>query len=129
MKRSTFIKYGQWQSGPSVGTTDYFLRIALGGEINGWYYPFVLQEHMDDPKSTFTVLRSDSDVRQWYDVTYVLREHNIRDMQSRLKRRDTVLENLNSGPWDAKWYVGWRRYWLKLLRYQRKILSFRKIDL
>jgi hypothetical protein len=29
-------------------------------------------------------------------------------MKDRWRRRKIVLENLNSGPWDAKYYVGWR---------------------
>jgi glycosyltransferase involved in cell wall biosynthesis len=128
MKRSTYIKYGVWESGPNVGTTSYFLRMALGGEINGWYYPFIFQEHMDDPKSECTVIRRDEDIHKWYHVTYTLRVNNIRNMKSRLERRKLVLENLNYGPWEAKWYVGWRKYWLNFVKYGKRILSCLKTE-
>lgn len=35
--------------------TDYCIRAAAGGYINGWYYPFFYQEHMDDPRSEHTI--------------------------------------------------------------------------
>jgi glycosyltransferase involved in cell wall biosynthesis len=109
MKRSTYKHYGCWQSGIDVGTTEYFLNMALGGEINGWYFPPILQEHMDDPKSMHSMVTNDEDVCKWYDVTYTLRTKKITNMRERWKRRDIVLANLNSGPWDVKYYVGWRR--------------------
>lgn len=46
------------------GITGYFLRIARAGWINGWYYPFLYQEHMDDPRAAHTLIRSDDDLRR-----------------------------------------------------------------
>lgn len=108
IKKSTFQKYGLWEPGQDVGTTGYFLNMALGGEINGWYYPFIYQEHMDDPRSKHSLVTDDEGVTRMYNVTYTLRTKKIKDMKSRWDRRKTVLENLNSGPWAAKCYVGWR---------------------
>lgn len=108
MKRITFQKYGLWEPGRDVGTTDYFLEMALGGEINGWYYPLVLQEHMDDPKSKHSLVTDDESVKMMYDVTYTLRANKIRDMKSRWEARPFVLKNLNADPWQAEHYVGWR---------------------
>ncbi len=108
MKRRTFEKYGQWKAGPDVGTTYYFKRMSLGGFINGWHFPLVLQEHMDDPRSKHCLVTDDESLRGLYDVTYTLRELKIRDMKSRWARRLIVLKDLNSEPWDVKYYVGWR---------------------
>jgi len=108
MKRSTYEQQGPWDVGPNVGTTYYFIRMALAGYINGWYYPLVLQEHMDDPRSTHTFLTSDENIRRLHDVTFTLRTKNIRDMKSRWARRRVVLKNLFDDPWQVEYYVGWR---------------------
>jgi glycosyltransferase involved in cell wall biosynthesis len=107
-KRKTYLKYGPWPQGADVGTTEYFLRMALGGEINGWYFPPVLQEHMDDPRSGHCLVTNDDEVREMYDVTYTLRTKKINNMDQRWKRRRIVLDNLNKGPWRAECYTGYR---------------------
>jgi GT2 family glycosyltransferase len=93
IKRNTFKKFGPMLVGGA--TTKYWLRIALAGYVNGYYYPFVFQEHMD--------------------------EHNINNMRDRWKRRKVVLKNLNCDPWEAKYYVGWRR---KLRGIKRRVDNF-----
>ncbi len=105
VKRETFKKFG-----PIVGTgtTQYWLKIALAGYVNGYYYPFILQEHMDDLKSKHCLLKDDESIRKYRDVTVVLREHNVKTMEARWKRREDVLKNVNSDPWDAGYYVSWR---------------------
>ena len=37
MKRRSFQKYGLWKKGRNIASTYYFLKMALAGEINGWY--------------------------------------------------------------------------------------------
>ena len=118
MKKKTFLKYGQWKKGSDVGTTYYFLNMALAGEINGWYYPLVLQEHMDDPRSKHSLVTDNESLRKMYDVTFTLRVHKILNIESRWSRRPLVLRNLNSEPWKAKYYVGWRG---KLWRIKHRI--------
>lgn len=108
MKRKTYEQYGSWKDGCDVGTTGYFLKMALGGEINGWYYPLIYQEHMDDPVSDHSILKDDITIGQMYDLTYTLRSQDIRTMEERMRWRKVVLHNLLSEPWDAKYYVGWR---------------------
>lgn len=46
------------------GITGYFLRIARAGWTNGWLFPFLYQEHMDDPRAPHTMIRSDDDLRR-----------------------------------------------------------------
>jgi glycosyltransferase involved in cell wall biosynthesis len=109
MKLATYRRYGLWDAGPDAGATGYFLKMAENGEVNGWYYPFILQEHMDDPMSSYSLLQNDESIKKMQSTTYVLRTHHITNMESRLKRRKVVLDNLCSGPWETKYYVGWRR--------------------
>jgi glycosyltransferase involved in cell wall biosynthesis len=42
--------------------TGYCKRLALRGWKIGWLYPFLLQEHMDDPRAPHTLLRTDEDM-------------------------------------------------------------------
>lgn len=114
-KRSVFEKFGPIER---KETTDYWLKIAKKGFINGFYYPLVLQEHMDDLKSKHCLLKDDESIRKMKDITFVLREHNINSVEQRWERRRYVLENLNNGPWEAGFYTGWR---LKLKRGVRKL--------
>ncbi len=61
MKRSCFRLAGSLRDDESF--TTYCLRVRIAGWVNGWYYPFIFQEHMDDPRSPYTRLRTDEDVR------------------------------------------------------------------
>jgi len=122
MKRRTYEEFGPWKKGCDVGTTYYFLKMALGGYINGWYYPLILQEHMDDPKSKHTLLTNDESVRRLHDVTYSLRTNNIWDMKRRWARRRVVLNNLFNDPWEAEYYVGWRAKLRRIKNRVKKIL-------
>jgi glycosyltransferase involved in cell wall biosynthesis len=105
LKRETFVRLG-----PMKGwdTTSYWLRMAQKGYINGFYYPLVLQEHMDDPKSKHCLLKDDATIEKMREITCVLRYHNIRTMADRWTRREMILHNLLDEPWDVKYYTGWR---------------------
>jgi len=118
LKRKTFLEIGSWDEGPDVGTTHYFLKMALAGYINGWYYPLIYQEHMDDPVSEYSVLKDDAAIEKMYDITYTLRAQNIKTMEGRMRWRRAVLHNLLCGPWEAKYYVGWRS---KLRRIKKRV--------
>ena len=120
LKRKTFLELGRWDEGPNVGTTDYFLRMALAGYINGWYYPLIYQEHMDDPVSKHSLLKDDEAINSLYDVTYTLRNRDIRTMIKRMAWRKRVIRNLLCDPWDAKYYIGWRS---RLRRVKSKLAS------
>ncbi len=108
MKRRTYIKYGQWRAGCNVATTGYFMKMARGGEINGWYYPLILQEHMDDPRSKHSLITDDESLRELYDITFTVRNDGITRMKQRWAKRKEILYVLNSEPWRAKYYIGWR---------------------
>jgi glycosyltransferase involved in cell wall biosynthesis len=125
MKRETYLKYGPWESGRHVGTTQYFLRMALGGEINGWYYPLIWQEHMDNPLSSYTKLKDDKSIAENFEITYSLKFKNIRTLKERVEMGDKVLRSICGGPWDAKYYVGIRN---KIRHIQTKFLQKLKLN-
>lgn len=59
MKKSVIQKLGILRDNESF--TDYCIRASAKGFINGWYYPFLYQEHMDDPRAEHTGIKSEAD--------------------------------------------------------------------
>lgn len=109
LKRKTFLEQGRWKDGFSVGTTYYFLQMALAGYVNGWYYPLILQEHMDDPKSRYCQIKDKKSFDRAVSTTFGLRAGRYEDPEGRLQWRQEIIRNLMDGPYDPRYYVGWRR--------------------
>lgn len=62
MKRRCITEHGMLRRNENF--TEYCIRLALGGYVNGWYYPFLYVDHMDDPRSPNTGIKSDDDLRR-----------------------------------------------------------------
>lgn len=60
MKRQCVTQQGLLRKKQSF--TQYCLELACRGYVNGWYYPFIHEEHLDDPRSPFTGLNNDGDL-------------------------------------------------------------------
>jgi glycosyltransferase involved in cell wall biosynthesis len=63
MKRAARERVGILANGQSF--TAYCVEVTKAGWINGWYYPFLLQEHMDDPRSPHSLLKTDEDLTRY----------------------------------------------------------------
>ena len=109
LKRKTFLEQGLWKEGANVGTTYYFLQIACAGYINGWYYPLILQEHLDDPKNVNCLIRDEKSYEKHKNITYGLKQNNYSDIEGRLKRREEIVRNILDDPYESRYYIGWRR--------------------
>ncbi len=112
IKRSTYE-----ESGPIDGdaTTHYWIKMALRDYINGFYYPLVFQEHMDDPKSQYCQLKDQATFEAARGVTVTLEHPKINSVGGLYWWRDEVLTNLLDGPWEVRYYVGWRD-WIRKLK-------------
>jgi hypothetical protein len=82
--------------------------MALKGYINGFYYPLIHVEHMDDPKSKYSQLKDEVSYQSAKQVTFGINSPGQETFAGRWRWRQQVLDNLLDGPWDAKYYVGWR---------------------
>lgn len=95
------------------GITSYFIRIALKGWVNGWYFPLLWMEHMDDPRAPNTVLRSDADFLEHLPLS------SSRAGAETLAQWDQHLRNsaayLQKSPSHAAYYRPWRRSARRLL--------------
>ncbi len=105
VKRETFERFGPIRE---TATTQYWLRMALAGYVNGWYYPLVCQDHLDDPLSPRSKLLDDDKIKAAYEGTYTLTAKKLRSRKELLKWREHDLRNILDEPWEAKYYVGWR---------------------
>jgi GT2 family glycosyltransferase len=104
IKREAFQRYGP--IGRSA-TTQYFLNLAKAGYVNGFYYPLVYQEHMDDPRSKHNRLKNMT-FEEAYKDTYGYQVGVIKDLQGYERLHKEILDNLLSGPYNPRYYIGWR---------------------
>ena len=85
----------------------YWIRMALKGYVNGYYFPLIYAEHMDYPWSKYYVPVTNSDGVTVTGSTYASRGiHTI--AEAKAWHQQVVLKSLLEGPWEPKHYVGWR---------------------
>ncbi len=117
-KKGFFEKLGPMQG---TGTTEYWLKIALAGFINGFYFPLVYMEHMDDMLSEHCRLH-----RMSYDEAYkympAYQSGWLKDIETYKRVRKQNINNLLTDPFDPKYYVGCRAKFRRAFKKAKKIL-------
>lgn len=106
MKRRCVEEQGLLRQGQSF--TDYCVQLGLRGYTNGWYYPFVREEHMDDPRSPWTGLNSDEDLQRRLPLS--AQQSGIRTLsqwEGQLHRSARYLQAVSADPRN---YRGWRKW-------------------
>ena len=91
----------------SNGTTSYWKRMALKGYVNGYYFPPIYVEHMDYPWSEHFAFSGKFD--QWAKTCRWVQCHNFRTVEDAKAWHRIVVQNILDDPWEAKYYIGWRR--------------------
>lgn len=107
IKRETYLKHG-----PILGNkmTSFWIKLAKNDLINGFYYPLIFQEHMDDPKSKHTLIKDEDSYQKMKNLSYNLQFHNQNTLKDRWRFRRQVLDILLDGQWEVKHYIGWREF-------------------
>ena len=114
MKRRCVEDNGLLRDGQSF--TSYCIELAAMGYVNGWYYPFVREEHLDDPRSPLTGLRTETDFQDRFPLTARLRGIGSLAQWDEENRRSAY--SVQSAHQDPRFHRGWRRrlrsriYWL-----------------
>jgi glycosyltransferase involved in cell wall biosynthesis len=92
--------------------THYCFDLARTGWSIGWHYPLVLQDHMDDPRSSYTAIRSDDDLvsRSPLSVTR-LSAPTVAAWDAQLRNDAICVQTASLRPQD---HQGWRRRWRSL---------------
>lgn len=100
--------------------TNYCIRLAAKGYINGWYYPFIYQDHMDDPRSPNTSLKTDEDLKKHMPLTAQnTGSYSLTDWMNFLREDAITLQTANL---DPKYYLGFRA---KIRKLRARILSLK----
>lgn len=112
MKRECFEKLGPLNEKQSF--TDYCIRLAKIGYIIGWYYPFLYQEHLDDPRCSKSLLKEDADIQKWAPLSAIKNGvTTISAWEAQLKKSAI---NLQCYSYDPKYFSGWRRIFKSVKR-------------
>lgn len=104
MSRALTTRHGLL--GPAESFTDYCIRAARGGAVNGFYYPFVPEDHMDDPRSPHTLIRTDADLLSRMPLSASVNGVcTVEEWTEQLRRSAHVLQTASL---DPRAYSGWR---------------------
>jgi hypothetical protein len=92
---------------PEQAFTTYCIDLALRGYQNGWYFPFIHEEHLDDPRSPWTGLRTDADLLDRLPLS--ARRTGVQtlaDWDEQMRRSARALQAANP---DPRSHSGWRK--------------------
>lgn len=86
--------------------TDYCLRAAASGYINGWYFPFLYQIHMDDPRNKETGINNEEDFQNRKPLSAI--NFNINSREEWIKRAIQSAQNLQAYSYNPRDFIGIR---------------------
>lgn len=126
MKRACVDKVGLLKEKES-GVTGYLGRVARAGWINGWYFPFLWQEHMDDPRAPHTLIKSDADLKKYLPLSAQnFGAETVEAWDAQLRRSAYRLQSLPANPaYYGPLRAAFRR---RMIRARRFIVSMRKAN-
>jgi glycosyltransferase involved in cell wall biosynthesis len=104
LRRSVVEEIGPLREGQSF--TQYCIDSARRGWVNGWYYPFLFEEHMDDPRSPNSLLRSDADLLERLPLS--ARQNGVRTLDDWTAQMRRSAEVAQTAPLDPRHFLGWR---------------------
>lgn len=105
MKRQVVDQLGPLQVKESF--TEYCLRAARHGWVNGFYFPFVGEDHMDDPRSPHTLIHNDADLLERMPLS--ARATGVRTVADWTRQLERSALTLQTASVDPRTYRGWRR--------------------
>lgn len=117
MPRSLVDRHGLLREEESF--TRYCIRAARVGLVNGFYYPFVREDHMDDPRSPNTLIHTDEDLAERMPLT--ARNNGVRTVEQWIDWMTQDAYALQTASLDPRSYQRWR---LKLRRVGRQVRKF-----
>jgi glycosyltransferase involved in cell wall biosynthesis len=85
---------------------EYCKRLAYQGWLLGWYFPFVREDHMDDPRSPNSLIRSDADLADGRPLT--AESFDVLTVEARIRQIHAFAVRCQEASIDPRRYVGWR---------------------
>jgi GT2 family glycosyltransferase len=103
--------------------TAWCVRAARHGWVNGWYYPFVREEHMDDPRSPHTIYRTDEEFLARRPLS--ARDTGVRSLAEWAEHMRHSARLVQTASLDLREYQGWRLRRRTVVRRIRRVLTGR----
>lgn len=116
LKREVIEQMGPIRDGQSF--TQWCIGSARRGWLNGWAFPFVHEEHMDDPRSPFTIYTDDDAFLRLRPLS--AEKTGVESVDDWLAQMRESARILQTWPADAHHYYGWRMRWRNLQRRLRR---------
>lgn len=120
MKRECLDELGQLD--PNQGFSSYCIELGRRGWTNGWLYPFVLQEDLDDPRGPNTMVRTDAELMSRLPLGAI--KQGISTLEAWAERRHQAALEVQRAPLDPRAYSGWR---LKMRRALKKLRAWKSV--
>jgi len=118
IKRETYKRFGPIRG---KSTTSYWLRIAKAGYINGWYYPLIYQEHMDDLRSQYSKLGR-LPFEEAFKFSPAFQEGTVKTLEQYVENRNEIIRNILEDPFDPTYYTGLRARTKKFKNKLKRVL-------
>ena len=103
--------------------TDYCIELARHGAINGWLYPFVREENMDDPRSPMTLLPDDEALRRRLPLT--AQTLGITSVDDWAQQEHESAVAVQAASLDLRQYSGWRAKMRNVRKRLRRVVRGR----
>jgi glycosyltransferase involved in cell wall biosynthesis len=119
MKRKLVNELGPLKDNESF--TDYCLRSSLLGWNHGWYFPFIHQEHMDDPRSTHCDIKTEEDFQSRKPLTAInFNIENLEEWKARVKEEAATVQRASPNP---KHHTGWCKRMKNIIKRIKKMIG------
>ncbi len=122
MKRQCVEQLGPMPEGLSF--PKYCIELSALGWINGWPYPFVREEHMDDPRSAHTRFRTDADLQARLPLT--ARVNGVTTVEGWTEQLRRSARNAQTATLDVRHYRGWRAQRTKAWRRAKAAVGLKR---
>lgn len=116
MKRACVDRAGPIRDDESF--TSYCIRLARHGWLNGWYYPFLCQEHMDDPRVPHTALRTDADIAA--NLPLSAQQRGVTTIAAWQEQLLRSARHVQEAPLSPSYYSKWRSFLRRAWQRARK---------
>jgi len=104
LPREMVTRQGPLRQGQSF--TQYCLDLARRGAVNGWVYPFVREDNLDDPRSPNTLFKDDEDFRRRMPLT--AQALGITSVADWARQEHESAVAVQRASLDLREYSGWR---------------------
>jgi glycosyltransferase involved in cell wall biosynthesis len=92
---------------PGTSFPQWCIDAALNGAVHGWLFPFVHEEHMDDPRSEHTLFKTDEDLLA--NLPLSAQTSGVRTVAAWEQQMRNSAYNVQLATLDLRQYKGWRR--------------------